>query len=175
MSKNSLSEEIFDVVDENNIVIGSALRSECHGNPQLIHRTSHVVVFHSDGRLLLQKRSADKDIQPGKWDTAVGGHLDCGESFIDAARREMTEELGVSVDDLFLEFLFDSKIRNEIESENTRVFSTIFDGPFNFCPKEIDEVRFWTSEELLSPELRVNFTPNLIVELDRLFELGLIL
>ncbi len=174
MSQNSPSEEIFEIVDENNIVIGTATRSECHGNPKLIHRTSHVVVFHSDGRLLLQKRSADKDIQPGKWDTAVGGHLDCGENFIDAARREMSEELGVPVDDLFLDYLFDSKIRNEIESENTRVFSTTFNGPFKFCRKEIDEVKFWTKEELLTPANRSNFTPNLIIELDRLFEMGLI-
>ncbi|MBN2643450.1 MAG: NUDIX domain-containing protein [Victivallales bacterium] len=173
MTPQKTTKEYFDVVDEHNVVIGSAPRSECHGNPGLIHRTSHVVVFHSDGRLLLQKRSMSKDIQPGKWDTAVGGHLDPGEDFITAAKREMSEELGVKKD-LFLDFLFDTKIRNDIESENVRVFSTVYNGPFNFCTHEIDEIRFWTATELRDPEERKNFTPNLILELDKLFELELI-
>lgn len=164
------ADEIFEIVDEDNNVIGTALRSECHGNPALIHRTSHVVVFHPDGRLLLQKRSADKDIQPGKWDTAVGGHLAPGEDFEQAARREMQEELGIS-GDIALEFLFDAKIRNEIESENTRVFGAVYPGPFDFQQEEIDEVRFWSRAELMDSEYRKEFTPNLIVELEELFKL----
>ena len=74
--------EYLDIFDETGKKVGCALRSECHGNPSLLHRTSHVVVFHpEDGKLLLQKRTMNKDIQPGKWDTAVGGHLAPGESF----------------------------------------------------------------------------------------------
>ena len=63
------NDEWFEIVDEHGKVAGKALRSECHGNPVLVHRTAHVMVFHPDGRLLLQKRSLKKDIQPGKWDT----------------------------------------------------------------------------------------------------------
>lgn len=164
-----MSDEIFEVVDESNNVIGTAKRSECHGNPSLIHRTAHVVVYHSDGRLLLQKRASNKDVQPGKWDTAVGGHLDPGEDFEQAARREMNEELGLAVD-LPLTQLFDSKIRNDIESENVRVFKTIHDGPFKHHPDEIDEIKFWDICELRNatrqtPEI---FTPNLLQELKQL-------
>jgi isopentenyldiphosphate isomerase len=168
-------EEIFEVIDGDDRVVGTAKRSECHGNPSLIHRTAHVVVFHPDGRILLQKRSTGKDIQPGKWDTAVGGHLMPGEDFETAARREMVEELGIPAN-LPLKHLFDLKIRNSIESENTGVFSTVHAGPFNFPETEIDEVRFWSGCELRR-EMEMefgSFTPNLIVELEKLFEMKML-
>ncbi len=168
-----MSEEIFEIVDENNNVIGTAKRSECHGNPALVHRTVHVIVFHPDGRMLLQERSMSKDIQPGKWDTAVGGHLMPGENFETAAVREMREELGIS-EKLPLKYLFDSKIRNTIESENTRVFSTVYEGPFEFPRDEIDDVKFWTVCELREGMEGDSFTPNLKIELQKLFELGII-
>ncbi|HCE41938.1 MAG TPA: NUDIX hydrolase [Lentisphaeria bacterium] len=168
-----IHEEIFEVVDEDNNVIGTAKRSECHGNPALIHRTVHVIVFHPDGRMLLQKRSMNKDIQPGKWDTAVGGHLMPGEDFEIAARREMQEELGVPVN-LPLKYLFDSKIRNKIESENTRVYSTTYEGPFDFPKDEIDDVKFWTVFELRNGLSEDFFTENLKVELEKLFVMGII-
>ena len=136
--------EYLDIFDSSGNCIGKALRSECHGNPALLHRTSHVVVMHPDGkRMLLQKRAADKLIQPGKWDTAVGGHLECGESFESGALRELREELGVN-GSVVLEKLFDGKIRNDIESEDTRVFGAILAGEFDFQKSEIAEVRFFT-------------------------------
>ena len=84
-----MSNEIFDIFDENDQLIGQAARSECHGNPALIHRVAHVLVFNSQGALILQKRSPHKDIQPGKWDTSVGGHLLPGESYEAGAYRGM--------------------------------------------------------------------------------------
>lgn len=166
--------EYFDIYDEAGNRVGRALRSECHGNPALVHHTSHVVVFHPDGeRLLLQKRSMAKDIQPGKWDTAVGGHVDAGESYEEAARRELTEELGVAWQGE-LRHLFDSKVRNEIESEDVRVFAIVTEGPFRYQPEEIDEIRFWRRDELFRPETRKLFTPLLQAELRELREAGLI-
>lgn len=162
-------QEVFEIVDENDKVVGTALRSECHGNPSLIHRTAHVVVFNSDGRILLQKRSSGKDIQPGKWDTAVGGHLMPGEDYLSAARREMSEELGIP-ENLPMEYLFDSKIRNDIESENIRVFATVFDGPFSFPQEEIEELRFWSQAEILQEINGDSFTPNLKLELEKLIK-----
>jgi len=105
-------DEIFEIVDDHGFVVGCAPRRLCHDDPSLIHRCSHVVVYHPDGRILLQKRSSSKDIQPGKWDTAVGGHLQPGEDFESAALREMTEELGIP-DTLPLRHICDTKIRNE--------------------------------------------------------------
>ncbi len=167
--------EYFDIYDEAGNRIGRALRSECHGNPALLHHTSHVVIFHPDGeRILLQKRSLNKDIQPGKWDTAVGGHVDCGEDYLTAARRELREELGVSEFPGELRHLFDSKIRNAIESEDVRVYGLTFAGPFRFQPEEIDEIRFWTKQELADPANCELFTPNLVAELGMLRERGLL-
>jgi isopentenyldiphosphate isomerase len=168
-----MKEEFFDIVDEHGRVIAKAARSLCHGNPNLVHRTVHVVVYHPDGRLLLQRRNLTKDIQPGKWDTAVGGHLDCGESFNSAVVRELNEELGIDVPFSDLKHIFDMKIRNSIESENIRVYSLIHAGPFNFQLEEIDEVKFWDIDDLKvkiqeTPEI---FTPNLI---DELYELGIL-
>ena len=169
-----MSEELFDIYDEAGRHIGTAPRSECHGNPKLLHRTAHVVVFHpTAAAILLQKRSLVKDIQPGKWDTAVGGHLALGESYEAGARRELAEELGVT-DPIELKFLFDSRIRNEIESENVRVFGIRRASGFSFQESEIDEIRFWDVCELFSSENRRTFTPNLCAELDELKKRGLI-
>jgi len=165
------ADEFFEVVDENDMVTGLATRRECHGNPALVHRTAHVVVFHPDGRILLQRRSMGKDIQPGKWDTAIGGHLAPGEDYEAAARREMGEELGLPPG-LPLRPLFDSRIRNEVESENVRVFAAESAGPFDFQREEIDEVRFWTLDELRDPSNHAMFTPNLVAELKKLFEVA---
>jgi isopentenyl-diphosphate delta-isomerase type 1 len=142
-----MKNEILEIVDENNNIIGKATREECHGNPHLIHRTAHVIVVNNNKEILLQKRSMSKDIQPGKWDTAVGGHFDPGENADQAARREMNEELGISKNTQII-FLFDMKIRNKIESENVSVYKLIYNGPFDFQKEEIDEIKFWTKEEI---------------------------
>lgn len=150
--------ELFEIVDENDNVIGTALRSECHGNPELIHRVAHVLVVNAKGDMLLQKRSLHKDIQPGKWDTSVGGHLDPGESYHDAALREMHEELGLT--GLPLTFLYKSRIRNAIESENVATYLTRHEGPVTWNEREITEVRFWSPEEIDAAVGRDIFTPN---------------
>jgi isopentenyl-diphosphate delta-isomerase type 1 len=155
--------EYLDIVTENNRIIDRALRSECHGNPRLIHRAAHVLIFNSLGRLLLQKRSMNKDIQPGKWDISVGGHVESGESYEKAAYRELKEELGIK--DIIIDYLYDYKMRNEIESENIRSYVCIYDGKIDFNPDEIDEVRFWDMEEIMSRLGTGTFTPNFEQEL----------
>ena len=150
--------ELFDIVDDDDNVIGTARRSECHGNPALIHRAVHVLVINANGDMLLQKRSAHKDIQPGKWDTSVGGHLEPGESYRDAAVREMREELGL--EGLPLTFLYMSKIRNAIESENIATFLTRHDGEVIWNEREITAVRTWSATEIDAALGQGVFTPN---------------
>ena len=165
--------EYLDVYDACGNCIGQALRSECHGNPALLHHTSHVVVLHPESRqMLLQKRRMDKLIQPGKWDTAVGGHLAPGEDFLAGAKRELAEELGISGENVELVHIFDDTIRNEIESEDVRVFGAVIADGFVFDPGEIDEIRFWDRAALEDEENRKNFTPNLIKELQLLKQSG---
>ena len=164
--------EMLDIFDAAGNCIGQASRKECHGNPALLHHTSHVVVFHpEEPALLLQLRRTDKDIQPGKWDTAVGGHLDSGEDYLAGAVRELREDLGLELPPEALQVLFDSPIRNEIESEDTRVFGVTHGGPFAFQKSEIDDVRFWRFSELRDPANFPLFTPNLVKELERLWEI----
>jgi isopentenyl-diphosphate delta-isomerase type 1 len=91
-----MSEEIFDVVDEQDRVIGQAPRSEVHRRG-LNHRAVHVLVFNQHGDLFLQKRSMKKDCFPGVWDSSASGHLDRGEDYDACAVREVREELGVQL------------------------------------------------------------------------------
>ena len=151
-------EEIFEIVDEEDRVVGRATRSQCHGNPALIHRVVHILVFNRHGDVLLQKRSMTKDIQPGRWDTSVGGHLEPGEDYPEAALREGREELGLV--NPKLTYLYNSKIRNAVESENVGTFLTFSDGPFDFDRKEIDELKFWSRTSVCENIGKGVFTPN---------------
>ena len=83
------TEEQLEIVDYKGEVIGSAPRSEIHGNPSLIHRVVHVLVLNKKGEILLQKRSRNKDVAPGRWDTSVGGHVGIGEDLVSSSKREM--------------------------------------------------------------------------------------
>ncbi|KAL4448132.1 hypothetical protein ABPG75_005351 [Micractinium tetrahymenae] len=89
-------EEFFDLVDEQDRVIGRELRSVVH-RKGLLHRAVYVWVFRPDGRLLIQRRSAAKKIGPGQWDLSVAEHLQPGESFLEGAARGLAEELGIAV------------------------------------------------------------------------------
>lgn len=88
--------EMFPLVDEEGNITGAATRGECHNGSKLLHPVVHLHVFNSRGELFLQRRPAWKDIQPGKWDTSVGGHIDLGESVEMALQREAREELGIT-------------------------------------------------------------------------------
>ncbi|MFH0878380.1 MAG: NUDIX domain-containing protein, partial [Lentisphaerota bacterium] len=123
----------------------------------------HVLVYDRQGSLFLQKRSMRKDIQPGKWDTSVGGHFQPGESPEAAARREMTEELGVSPE--HLNFVRQYLWRSKVETELVRTFKTLHEGPFKLDPSEIDEGRFWPLPEIQDALGRGIFTPNFEYEL----------
>lgn len=156
--------EIFDIVDERDQVIGQATRQEVHGNPSLIHRVVHILVFNSKKELFLQKRSASKDTYPGSWDTSVGGHVDGGESYNHAASREIREELGVK--NIKLEFLHTYIHRDSSESEFVRSYRCCCDGPFTLNPEEIEEGRFWSLKEIHKANQNL-FTPNFLEELKR--------
>ncbi|MBI4778613.1 NUDIX domain-containing protein [Candidatus Desantisbacteria bacterium] len=157
--------ELFEIVDEQGNIIGQALREECHRNPCLLHRVSHVLVFNSQGSLYLQKRSINKDIQPGKWDTSVGGHLNEGETHEDAGVREMAEELGIC--GVAPIYLYDYIWRSDRESEMVRTFMAIYDGEISYSSDEIETGRFWTLDEIKHNLNTGIFTPNFEVEYEK--------
>ena len=159
--------EIFELYDAREYrVIGRATRGECHGHPELIHAVARIHVWDAQGRLLLQRRSASKDIAPGLWDTSVGGHLLPGEEAEAAARREMREELGVAPDRL--EFLHRFLWRTPVESEWVTTYRTVHDGPFRPEPGEIAELRFWTRTEIQAALGTSQLTPAFEDEFQRL-------
>ena len=94
LAQDLSDKEIFPIVDPDGRVVGKATRRLCHSGSRLLHPVVHLHVFDPQGRIYLQQRSRHKFIQPGKWDTAVGGHVDYGETVEQALRREAGEELG---------------------------------------------------------------------------------
>ena len=128
--------EWFPLVNEEGETIGKATRKECHSGSKLLHPVIHLHIFNKDGDLYLQKRSMNKDIQPGKWDTAVGGHIDYGESVEEALRREVREELGITdFTPVFIKrYIFESSIEKELVNS----FRTTYDGPITPDPEELD-------------------------------------
>ncbi|HUX50537.1 MAG TPA: NUDIX domain-containing protein [Spirochaetia bacterium] len=164
---DSSAAEVFDLVDEFDVTAGITTRAAVHGNPALIHRVAHVLVFNDAGELYLQKRSSTKDVQPGRWDTSVGGHVDSGESYERAAAREMREELGIQGATLC--FVHKYLHRNGYESEYVCTYQVIWNAPIAPDPVEIDEGRFWSIGEIF-PRLESGiFTPNFVDELNRYF------
>jgi isopentenyldiphosphate isomerase len=139
-------QEYLEIVDYSGKVIGSVPRSEVHGNPSLIHRVVHVLVFNKKGEILLQKRSLNKDVAPGRWDTSVGGHVGLGEDLTTSSMREMHEELGITGDGL--EYLYSYMHSNAYETELVATFRYVYEGEFSFNREEIDEIRFWHYDEI---------------------------
>jgi isopentenyldiphosphate isomerase len=161
--------ELLEIVDESGCVIRRAPRGQFHGDPSLAHRAVHVFVKNSCGDFFLQKRSHTKRVQPGRWDTSVGGHLAPGESYEAAALRELEEELGVRLTDASrLRHAHDYVWRSEIETEHVRTFVLDNEGPFTLHPEEIDDGRFWSEREMREAVGTGVLTPNLEEELRRL-------
>ena len=160
-------EEKFPLVDEEGCVIGSATRGECHNGSRLLHPVVHLHVFNSAGDIYLQKRPEWKDIQPGKWDTAVGGHMDYGETPEQALRREVNEELGITdfVPEFVDKYVFDSKRERELVYVNR----TTYDGPVRPSAEELDGGRFWTMKEIKEAMGKEILTPNFESEFKRCF------
>lgn len=151
------NQELLPLVDEAGRVIGKATRGECHDGSKLLHPVVHLHVFDSAGRLYLQQRPLWKDIQPGKWDTAVGGHVDYGEDIADALLRETREELGIEsfTPQFLLRYVFES----ERDRELVHVYRTTYDGDIS-PTAELDGGRFWTISEIREAMGKGVLTPN---------------
>jgi isopentenyldiphosphate isomerase/intracellular septation protein A len=152
------NEEILPLVDNEGKIIGNAPRSECHKNKELLHPVVHVHIFNSNGEIYLQKRPDNKLVQPGKWDTAVGGHISFGETLEQALKKEIREETGI--EDLEYKFFAKYIWESEIETELVYVFIAKYDKPLNFKNEEIADGKFWTVKEIEKNIGNEQFTPN---------------
>lgn len=150
-------EELLPVVDEEGNITDAAPRGHCHDGSMLLHPVVHLHIFNSRGELYLQKRPAWKTIQPGKWDTAVGGHVSLGESVEQALKRETEEELGIT--DFEAMRLPHYVFSSDVEKELVFPHKTLYDGEIK-PSEETDGGRFWTREEIEAAIGKGILTPN---------------
>lgn len=137
----TLSTELLDVVDSADQVVDVRSRGEIH-RERLMHRSVHVLVFNAGGELLLQKRSMLKDECRGMWDSSCAGHVEAGQTYHETAPRELSEELGLSLDTA-LEPLFKMPATEVNGLEFAMVYRTIHNGPFVFAEDEIDAIKWF--------------------------------
>lgn len=149
--------ELFPIVDAEGNTIGCATRGECHDGSKLLHPVVHLHLFNSAGDIYLQQRPQWKEIQPGKWDTAVGGHVDYGESVADALLREVLEEIGIT--DFTPVFLMCYQFESERERELVYVYKCVYEGEVK-PSDELDGGRFWAISEVEHAIGKGVLTPN---------------
>lgn len=157
-------QEIFDVVDKDDHVVGKATRRQVHQNRNLIHRSIGVCVFNSSGELFLQKRSASKDTDPLKWTISCSGHVASEDTYEITAHRELKEELGIETGITEVGKLL---CKAPKETEISMIFQAFHDGPFVLNPNEIEEGKFFTQKELfeylMNGKVRLSFMGKLVL------------
>ena len=137
--------EFLDIVDKNDNIVGKASRDDIY-NKSLFHRISHILIFNDEGKMVLQMRSNGVSFCPNHWSTAVGGHVQAGETYEQAALREYQEELGTKSD---LEFV-GKDFYDVLNTPNKflATFKTKFNGPFNPDPKVVSKVDAFSKEDI---------------------------
>lgn len=165
------AKELLPVVDAEGNVIGQTTRGTAHnGIDKPLHPVVHLHVFNPQGELFLQHRPVWKDIQPDRWDTAVGGHVDWGEDIPTALRREVREEIGIELSESLEEV---SALTHYVfESARERELVNVFCLVTTERPRPTDELdggRFFSPEEIQQRIGTDFFTPNFEQEYQRVF------
>ena len=167
-TQNKLAkEEQLPLVNDDGQVIGKSARSLCHNGQKLLHPVVHLHVLNEANDIFLQKRPMNKLIQPGKWDTAVGGHISFGEELKDSLHREAWEEIGLKN--------FNAKFQKKyvwespVEKELVYVFVTHDYQSIHLHSDEVEEGKFWAKKQILDNIGKEIFTPNFENEFQLLF------
>lgn len=169
-SRNPETSEMLPLVDEEGNIIGKAKRGDCHFNPtgKLLHPVVHLHVFNKKGELFLQHRALTKKVQPGKWDTAVGGHISFGENLELSLKREAKEEIGLEdfSPRLFQKYIWETEVEKEL------VFMFVCETSENLKvnPDEVSEGKFWRLNEIRQNLGKGIFTTNFEKEFLMLIE-----
>lgn len=150
--------EYFPVVHPSGLVIGRSTREYCHSGAKPLHPVIHIHIIDRFSRIYLQKRAMHKDIQPGKWDTAVGGHVSYGESILEAVYREAYEELRFSeFNPIYLETY---EFESPVEKEMVNIYAVVGKYDLHPDPDEVDEGRWWELDDIDASLGKGVFTPN---------------
>ncbi|MCR4769514.1 MAG: NUDIX domain-containing protein [Bacteroidaceae bacterium] len=157
MNKDN-DDELLPRVDNNGKVIGVVKRGEAHCGTRILHPVVHLHLFNSKGELYLQLRPEWKPIQPNKWDTACGGHIEYGEEVEEALKREVSEELGLTsfLPKSITKYVFEGKI----DKEFVHVFMAVYDGEVKPSATELAGGRFFSKQEIQEKLGTGFFTPN---------------
>ena len=151
-------EEWLPVVDEEGKIVGQALRSACHSGQKILHPVVHLHVMNHHKHLFLQKRPETKLIQPGKWDTAVGGHIAFGEDVKTALQREAWEEIGLK--EFTAKPIGNYIFESDIEREMVYSFLSYDYKGIKLHSEEVTEGRFWSRKQIEQNLGKGIFTPN---------------
>ncbi len=160
-------EEQLPLVSEEGQVIGKAPRSVCHNGQKLLHPVVHLHVLNRQSAIFLQKRPMNKLVQPGKWDTAVGGHIAFGEDVEVSLKREAWEEIGLK--DFSAKLINQYAWESELERELVFVFVTRDFQGIQLHSEEVEEGRFWTKNQIVKSLGKGIFTPNFEHEFNLFF------
>lgn len=157
------ADELFDVVDESDVVIDTKPRRIVHRDG-LLHRAVHIFLFRPDGRMLVHLRTDDKEEFPSVWTSSASGHVSSGENYAEAAQRELQEELGITAE---LSRVAEFKACAETSNEFTQLFLAESDEAIHADPTEIADTAWLTIDvirermaaaaETFSPAFRLLF------------------
>ena len=167
MTTTLAREEIVTVVDDENRPVTELPRHRVRGE-NLPHRATFIFVFDRQERVLVQRRTAIKDIYPGFYDLAAGGVVAAGESYEACAKREAAEELGIR--DTALDRRLDFYYEDECVRCFGRVFTCVHEGPFTLQAEEVESVAFRTVAEIAAGRI-APLTPDTRLALERLLAL----
>lgn len=142
---NGVGEE-FHVVDDSDDIIGSATREKLHSGGKLIHRAVHILVIDDKDRILVSKRSKNKDLYKGLYNSSASGHVDLGESYLEAAERELSEELPNVKGKL--EYMSNLLVETVSEREYSTIYICWYQGQVEFNEDEVESVEFMSQEKI---------------------------
>ncbi len=165
--KESKHEEWLPIVDESGGVKGKVARSCCHNGERILHPVVHLHILRGNS-IFLQKRPMNKTVQPGKWDTAVGGHLSFGENLDDGLRRETFEEIGIT--DFTPRFILKYVWETDVESELVYTFVANYEKDIKVNHNEVDDGKFWPVQQIKENIGKSVFTPNFEKEFEFLYQ-----
>ncbi len=157
-----MMEEMVVLVSKNDEVLGQMEKMAAHENG-ILHRAFSVFLFNEKGEILLQKRAARKYHSPGKWTNAVCSHPRINETYLEGAQRRMMEEMGIEAElEEKFHFIYKAEVGNGLyEHELDRVFTGIYNGPFELNPDEVEAVRYISMRNL---ELEMKANPDHFTE-----------
>lgn len=156
-------DELFDLVNERDEIIGTVRRGDAHRDPSLLHRSVQILVVTSAGRIVLQRRSMAKDLFPGYYCASASGHVIAGDDYLGTAHRELGEELGIAAE---LTPLGTALVRSSQETEWTALFLAHSDGPFTFDPVETAGGELMPWDDLRAARDTLPMTPALLVAIE---------